>query len=102
MAGPRTSEEAALKALAALLAVATAAGCATGRWEWQRPDGPGEPEELRVDVAECEERARQTEDRRRYRSVEGARPYGGWGNFDFEFCMNQRDWQLRYLRAGEP
>jgi hypothetical protein len=96
-----------MKTIAAALALLSLAACASsGRWAWRQPDGSEDPERLQQDVHACEAYVKTVEDNRWTRSTRGARPYGGWGNFDFDFCMHQRNWALRYVpggaAAGEP
>jgi len=68
-----------------------------GQWEW-RHDDPQYAESHRAeDIYECEKHAiEEASDGPRFR-ISNARPYGGWGNFDFEFCMQQRGWHLEYV-----
>jgi hypothetical protein len=82
---------------AALAACALAlAACATAGEEyvWRHPDGSDDPEALREDVAACEAQALVDDDERHVRSSLSARPWGGWGDPVFEFCMRERGWRL--------
>jgi len=74
-------------------------GCtaATGSWEWQ----PTTDQALAVGkdktIRECEMKAAEERDDNRFRELLNARPYGGWGDFDFEFCMAQNGWELNFV-----
>lgn len=74
-------------------------GCtaATGSWEWQ----PSTEQALVVGkdktIWECEMQAAEERDDNRFRELLNARPYGGWGDFGFEFCMAQNGWRLTYM-----
>lgn len=81
-----------------LLWVACAA-CGPGRWVWRQPDVPHDPKRLREDIDACEEYRKAAEARGPFGASSGARPVGGWGNANFEFCMNERNWKLQYLQA---
>lgn len=85
-----------LKVLAALLAVSSLVACASsGQLGWRRPDGTHDPKQLAEDVDACEAHLKMQVGRGRPPpSVAGARPYGGWGHPDFEFCMQQKNWVL--------
>lgn len=89
----------ALAAAAALWALATASGCVHWRLDWTRPDGSGDDRQLASDIAACEEYTRIAEDDHPFQRGRGARAYGGWGSFPFEFCMNQRCWVLTRVPA---
>jgi hypothetical protein len=79
------------------LALLLLAACAPyGRWEWRRPDGSVDRPQLDRTIDLCEDYAARVSDEGPFRAIPNARPYGGWGDFDFKFCMNQHDWFLRY------
>ena len=88
-----------LVAAVALCALAISA-CVHERLDWRRPDGSHDSAQLAEDVDACEEFTTSSEDDdRRVMSGRGARAYGGWGSFPFEFCMNQRGWVLTRVRT---
>jgi hypothetical protein len=89
-----------LRIVPATLALLWLAACAsTGRWEWRRPDGSHDDEELRVDVHACEDYAMIADSGVTFRGSLGARPVGGWGNTSLEFCMHERNWKLEYVHG---
>lgn len=75
------------------------AGCALqpGRWRWQHPDVHYAEEYRWRDISECEDYAIRVESNGPPFAVTQARDYGGWGNFDFEVCMERRGWHLEFL-----
>lgn len=70
-------------------------GCAptTGSWEWQPINGLALVREKEEVIRNCEIRADEDRGDIFRAELENARPYGGWGNFDFELCMEQNGWQ---------
>jgi len=74
-------------------------GCtaAPGSWEWK----PTTEQALAVGkdktIRECEMKAAEERDDKCFRELLNARPYGGWGDFGFEFCMAQNGWKLTYV-----
>ena len=72
--------------------------CSSGGWAWRRADGSYDPKQLDEDIDACEEYRRIAEMRGPFTYSFGARPRGGWGSPEFEFCMSQRDWKLQYVR----
>ena len=80
-----------------------AAACAHERLAWRYPDGSYDPERLAEDIDDCEEYTAIAEDDGSFVALGGAREWGGWGNFTFERCMNDRGWVLTSVpteRAG--
>lgn len=72
-----------------------------GLWTWRHADATYAERHLARDIYECEEYAQQAAaNGPRYRVV-NARDYGGWGNFDFEFCMQERNWRLEFVPKGD-
>lgn len=82
--------------LAATILWLTACTLQPGLWEWQHPDA-GYAERYRErDIDECEEYALDADMDGKRHPLRQARDYGGWGDFPFEFCMQQRGWQLEF------
>jgi hypothetical protein len=81
--------------LAAVVAVFLlgASACAHERLVWRFPDGSYDSRQLAEDVDACEAYTVVADDEEFVNAV-GAREYGGWGNFTFEYCMNKRGWTL--------
>jgi hypothetical protein len=61
--------------------------------------GPGGEKKLREDIAACEAYQKAAKTRGPFPATLGARPEGGWGDPDFEWCMNSRDWRLKFVRG---
>ncbi len=82
--------------LAVVLAAVILGGCghALTAWVWDHPD----PEYAQLyrdrDIFECEWYARDVAMDGPLHEFSNAREFGGWGNFDFEFCMNEKGWRL--------
>jgi hypothetical protein len=91
-----------MKGLLALLALVLLVSCAShyGRWVWRHPDGSYNSKQLWDDIYQCEEYRKTVEDKGPSNLFSDARDYGGWGDFQFEFCMNQRNWFLKYEPIG--
>lgn len=84
-------------ALAVTVLLLSACTPRPGLWEWRHPD-PSYAEKYRArDIAECEEHAREAEMDGRNHLLKPARPYGGWGDFPFEWCMQERGWRLEFV-----
>lgn len=81
-----------LAALVALYLLAPSA-CVHERLVWRFPDGSYDPERLAEDIYACEEYTAIADDHD-FVTSRGARAYGGWGNFTFEYCMNKKGWAL--------
>lgn len=69
------------------------------QWRWEHPESGYAERHRQEDIAACEQEAIDLRTNGPFRP-ENARPYGGWGDFDFEFCMEQRGWELVYRGAG--
>ncbi len=86
-----------------LLSLMLLSGCLgqqSGMWRWEHPDSGYAERNHQDDMEGCEQEAIDL-------IIDGpfwpgnARPYGGWGgDFAFEFCMQQRGWQLVYPETG--
>ncbi|ORJ62065.1 hypothetical protein [Geothermobacter hydrogeniphilus] len=74
------------------------AACAgpRGSWEWQRAPDASEVRNVDTDIWECEIFADENDDDVVWRPANG-RPYGEWGNFNFEWCMQERGWRLEFI-----
>lgn len=84
------------KALVVTILLFTACTPRPGLWTWHHPD-PAYAEKYRArDVEECEEYALDAEMDGRRHLLRPARDYGGWGDFSFEFCMEERGWKLEF------
>lgn len=66
-----------------------------GLWVWRHPDPQYAREHKARDIAECEQYALDNRMDGPF-TFENTRDYGGWGNFSFEFCMQERGWQQAY------
>jgi len=88
-----------MKGLLAVLALLVLVGCSTmphGSYVWRHPDGTYDKNQLWKDIDECEEYRKTIEDKSPYSQMAAARDFGGWGNMNFDLCMNQRNWYLKY------
>ena len=80
-----------------------------GRWTWRHDDATYAERNRARDIDECEDYAVVVKQDGKIREFRNAREYGGWGSFEFEFCMNQRGWRMEFsgngdraLRSGTP
>jgi len=79
------------------------AGCAwqPGHWRWLHPDAHYAAQYRWRDISECEDYALRVAPNGPPFAVTQARDYGGWGNWDFEFCMEGLGWSLEFLPGKE-
>jgi len=79
--------------------VAGLLGCsaATGSWVWQPTTEQALARGKAQTIEACEIKAAEERDDHCFRELLNARPYGGWGDFGFEFCMAQNGWKLSYV-----
>lgn len=82
-------------ALMSLLLCASACTPHAGLWVWRHPDADYARQMRARDVAECEQYALDVWMDGPFDTAT-ARDYGGWGSFDFDFCMQERGWHLEY------
>lgn len=80
-----------------MLLFLTACTIQPGLWTWQHRDARYAERHRAQDIFECEEYAQQTAVNGPPYEVVSAREYGGWGNLDFEFCMRERGWELKFV-----
>ncbi len=69
------------------------------QWRWTHPDSGYADLNRPADIAFCEQETLDISTNGPF-SVENSRPYGGWGDFIFELCMEERGWELVQLKAG--
>lgn len=62
-------------------------------WNWAHPDPVYAERQRQHDIDFCEQQTSEISSRGPFQSG-GARPYGGWGDFIFELCMEERGWVL--------
>lgn len=85
-----------------LVGLGSLAGCLSGgpSWTWSHPD-PGYAERQRqVDIDFCEQETDEISSNGPFSSA-SSRPYGEWGDFIFELCMEKRGWELIQGRADK-
>ncbi len=72
------------------------AGCAlpSGSWTWAHPDIGYAARNKARDIEKCEKYAEAHQIEGPFSAAGSAHAYGGWGDFDFEFCMQERGWRL--------
>ena len=87
-----------IRLLSSVVGLMLLSGCAapSGHWTWVPAQESG-AEDLSQAISDCEEYARDVDHNGNLEGFRNARPYGGWGNFSFETCMNRRGWELQYL-----
>lgn len=76
--------------------------CSTqpGLWQWQHRD-TGYAEKYRArDIYQCERYSLENGMDDDLHELKMTREYGGWGDFDFEFCMQERGWHLEFVTPG--
>jgi len=83
--------------LLSVFAVTLGCAGATGSWEWQPTTEQALAAGKANTIWECEMKAAEEQDDKCFRELVNARPYGGWGDFGFEFCMEQRGWKLTFM-----
>ncbi len=66
-----------------------------GLWVWRHPDPGYARENKGRDIAACEQYALVHRMDGPF-SFDHARDYGGWGDFSFEFCMEERGWRQTF------
>ncbi|PNU21663.1 hypothetical protein C2E25_00070 [Geothermobacter hydrogeniphilus] len=86
-----------MRLLNTLILALLLAGCAlqSGSWEW-RPVDNRTGQKVDQDIWECEIFADENDDAVVWRPANG-RPYGEWGNFNFEWCMQERGWRQEFI-----
>lgn len=77
------------------------AGCLgnSSQWNWKHPDTEYAELNRQVDIDDCEKESLEMGSLTPLRH-QTARPHGGWGETNFEFCMEQRGWKLQ--KAEKP
>ena len=86
----------------AVLLVSVACSMEHGSWRWLHPDPQYAAHNLWRDIDDCEDFAARVEDRGPFDFSSNARDYGGWGDFQFELCMERRGWKMTYVPSGQP
>lgn len=74
----------------------SACSAPSGTWKWRHPDAGYEEKYRARDIHECEQYALEADMNGKRQLLRPARDYGGWGNFSFEFCMQERGWSLEF------
>ncbi len=90
-----------LKGLLISCVLAMIYGCShpKGTWVWRHSDPHSQIYKSR-DIAQCEQYA-GIENMGAPGEIHTARDYGGWGDFSFEFCMQERGWDLQFIPLEE-
>ncbi len=86
----------------AVLLLSAACAMEPGSWRWLHPDPQYAAKNLWRDIDDCEDFANRVEDRGPFGLSSNARDYGGWGDFQFELCMERRGWKMTYVPSGQP
>lgn len=88
--------------LAAIWVAINLSGCAHGltSWVWDHPDPDYALCCKDQDIFRCEGYAKEVAMGGPLHENSNARDFGGWGNFDFEFCMNEKGWRLVQHNPG--
>ena len=92
-----------MKWILVLAVLLGSAACAMeyGSWRWRHPDPQYAAKNLWHDIDDCEDFAARVEDRGPFGFASNARDYGGWGDFQFELCMERLGWKMTYVPRGE-
>ncbi len=69
------------------------------QWLWVHPDLDYVTQNRESDIALCEQEAVDLSIDGNF-PEESIRPYGDWGDFIFELCMEDKGWQLSYQLPG--
>ncbi len=69
------------------------------QWSWQHADSHYSRKNSERDIYGCGEAAKEQAMDGALHELSNARGYGGWGNFDFEFCMEERGWKLTFVES---
>jgi hypothetical protein len=87
-----------LSALSISCGLIVSSGCVhpTSTWEWRHPDQQYAQKYKARDIEQCEQYA-GIENMDGPGEFHTARDYGGWGDFPFEFCMQQRGWDMELV-----
>ncbi len=81
-----------------LLTIVLLVGCTfqPGTWEWRPTERHTGEQSLAEDIWDCEIfYESQLDDILEANAF--IRPFGAWGDFDFEWCMEQRGWRQQFI-----
>jgi hypothetical protein len=72
------------------------AGCTLqpGQWVWSHPDADYVDRFKSRDIEKCERYAEIHHIEGPFPASGNPRGPGGWGDFDFEYCMREKGWRL--------